>query len=286
MSDQMTIELNDGNKIPVIGFGVFQIPNDGSTKKAVLEALKAGYRHIDTAAAYFNEAEVGEAIRESGIPREEIFVTSKLWLQDHGYEPALKGLDTSLKNLGMDYVDLYLIHQPYGDVPGAWRALEQAQKDGKIRSIGVSNMTPEIWDTFVPQFDTMPAVNQVEYNPLFQQNHLRPILKKHQVTLEAWAPLGQGNKDLLTNKTIVELANKYGKDAGQIILRFEIQEDCIVLPRSVKPERIKSNLDLFDFELTAEEVEQLRALDKGHGTHDPNAEGVGEMLLANYRVHD
>ncbi|MEF2845817.1 MAG: aldo/keto reductase [Eggerthellaceae bacterium] len=286
MSDQMTIELNDGNKIPVIGFGVFQIPNDGSTKKAVLEALKAGYRHIDTAAAYFNEAEVGEAIRESGIPREEIFVTSKLWLQDHGYEPALKGLDTSLKNLGMDYVDLYLIHQPYGDVPGAWRALEQAQKDGKIRSIGVSNMTPEIWDTFVPQFDTMPAVNQVEYNPLFQQNHLRPILKKHQVALEAWAPLGQGNKDLLTNKTIVELANKYGKDAGQIILRFEIQEDCIVLPRSVKPERIKSNLDLFDFELTAEEVEQLRALDKGHGTHDPNAEGVGEMLLANYRVHD
>lgn len=286
MSDQMTIELNDGNKIPVIGFGVFQIPNDGSTKKAVLEALKAGYRHIDTAAAYFNEAEVGEAIRASGIPREEIFVTSKLWLQDHGYEPALKGLDTSLKNLGMDYVDLYLIHQPYGDVPGAWRALEQAQKDGKIRSIGVSNMTPEIWDTFVPQFDTMPAVNQVEYNPLFQQNHLRPILKKHQVALEAWAPLGQGNKDLLTNKTIVELANKYGKDAGQIILRFEIQEDCIVLPRSVKPERIKSNLDLFDFELTAEEVEQLRALDKGHGTHDPNAEGVGEMLLANYRVHD
>lgn len=286
MSDQMTIELNDGNKIPVIGFGVFQIPNDGSTKKAVLEALKAGYRHIDTAAAYFNEAEVGEAIRESGIPREEVFVTSKLWLQDHGYEPALKGLDTSLKNLGMDYVDLYLIHQPYGDVPGAWRALEQAQKDGKIRSIGVSNMTPEIWDTFVPQFDTMPAVNQVEYNPLFQQNHLRPILKKHQVALEAWAPLGQGNKDLLTNKTIVELANKYGKDAGQIILRFEIQEDCIVLPRSVKPERIKSNLDLFDFELTAEEVEQLRALDKGHGTHDPNAEGVGEMLLANYRVHD
>lgn len=286
MSDQMTIELNDGNKIPVIGFGVFQIPNDGSTKKTVLEALKAGYRHIDTAAAYFNEAEVGEAIRESGIPREEIFVTSKLWLQDHGYEPALKGLDTSLKNLGMDYVDLYLIHQPYGDVPGAWRALEQAQKDGKIRSIGVSNMTPEIWDTFVPQFDTMPAVNQVEYNPLFQQNHLRPILKKHQVALEAWAPLGQGNKDLLTNKTIVELANKYGKDAGQIILRFEIQEDCIVLPRSVKPERIKSNLDLFDFELTAEEVEQLRALDKGHGTHDPNAEGVGEMLLANYRVHD
>lgn len=286
MSDQMTIELNDGNKIPVIGFGVFQIPNDGSTKKAVLEALKAGYRHIDTAAAYFNEAEVGEAIRESGIPREEIFVTSKLWLQDHGYEPALKGLDTSLKNLGMDYVDLYLIHQPYGDVPGAWRALEQAQKDGKIRSIGVSNMTPEIWDTFVPQFDMMPAVNQVEYNPLFQQNHLRPILKKHQVALEAWAPLGQGNKDLLTNKTIVELANKYGKDAGQIILRFEIQEDCIVLPRSVKPERIKSNLDLFDFELTAEEVEQLRALDKGHGTHDPNAEGVGEMLLANYRVHD
>lgn len=189
------ILLNDGNQIPVVGFGVFMIPNDGSTYKAVRKALEVGYRHIDTAAAYFNEAEVGKAVKDSRIPRDEIFITSKLWLQDHGYAAAKKGLETTLKNLGMDYIDLYLIHQPYGDVPGAWKALEEAKSDGKIRSIGVSNMTPEIWNQFVPHFDTMPAVNQVECNPHFQQKRLREILDKNNVRLEAWAPLGREIKN-------------------------------------------------------------------------------------------
>ena len=188
------VTLNDGNKIPAVGFGVFLIPNDGATYEAVTQALKAGYRHIDTAAAYFNEAEVGKAVKDSGIPREEIFITSKLWLQDYGYEAAKKGLETSLEKLGLDYVDLYLLHQPYGDVAGAWKALEEAKAEGKIRSIGVSNMTPKIWKEFVPQFATMPAVNQVECNPFFQQKELRALLAENDVKIEAYQPLGHGDE--------------------------------------------------------------------------------------------
>ena len=280
------VTLNDGNRIPAVGFGVFRIPADGPTYEAVRHALQAGYRHIDTAAAYFNEADVGRAVADSGIPRDEIFVTSKLWLQDYGYEAANKGIDTSLSKLGMDYIDLYLLHQPYGDVAGAWKALEDAKAAGKIKSIGVSNMTPRIWNTFVPQFDTLPAVNQVECNPFFQQKALRAILDKDNVKIEAWGPLGQGNSALLTHPVITAIAEKHGRNAGQVILRFELQEGIIVLPKSTNPERIAGNLQLFDFELSDAEMDQLRALDTGKGSHDSEAPGIGEMLLANYKVHD
>ena len=281
-----TIILNDGSKIPAVGFGVFLIPADGPTYDAVRAALDAGYRHIDTAAAYFNEADVGRAVRDSGIPREEIFITSKLWLQDYGYEAAKKGLDTSLEKLGMDYVDLYLLHQPYGDVAGAWKALEEAKAAGEVRSIGVSNMTPKIWKEFVPQFKTLPAVNQVECNPYFQQRELRKLTDAANVRLEAWGPLGQGSSKLLNDPVVVKLAEKYGKDAGQIILRFEVQEGIIVLPKSTKPARIAGNLDIFGFSLTDAEMNEMRALDTGKGRHDPDAPGIGEMLLKNYKVHD
>ena len=280
------VTLNDGNTIPAVGFGVFLIPNDGPTYDAVLSALKAGYRHIDTAAAYFNESDVGKAVRDSGIPREEIFITSKLWLQDYGYEAAKKGLETSLEKLRMDYIDLYLLHQPYGDVAGAWKALEEAKAEGKVKSIGVSNMTPKIWNEFVPQFDTVPAVNQVECNPFFQQKELRALLEKDDVKIEAYQPLGHGNTELLTNPVVTELAEKYGKNAGQVILRFEMQEGFIVLPKSENPERIAGNIEIFDFELSEEEMEKMRALDTGKGGHDPEAPGVAEMLLANYKIHD
>ena len=279
-------KLNDGNFIPAVGFGVFLIPNDGSTYTAVSEALKAGYRHIDTAAAYFNEEEVGRAVKDSGIPRGEIFITSKLWLQDYGYDAAKKGLETSLKKLGSEYIDLYLLHQPYGDVAGAWKALEDAKKEGKLRSIGVSNMSPKIWNKWVPQFDTMPAVNQVECNPYFQQKELRKLTDAANVRIEAWGPLGQGSSKLLNDPVIVKLAEKYGKDAGQIILRFEVQEGIIVLPKSTKPARIASNLDIFGFSLTDAEMDEMRALDTGKGHHDPDVPGIGEMLLKNYKVHD
>ena len=281
-----TITLNDGNKIPSVGFGVFLIPADGPTYDTVLTALKAGYRHIDTAAAYFNEADVGRAVRDSGIPREEIFITSKLWLQDYGYEAAKKGLETSLDKLGLDYVDLYLLHQPYGDVAGAWKALEEAKAAGKIKSIGVSNMTPKIWKEFVPQFKTIPAVNQVECNPFFQQRELRELLAGDDVKTEAYQPLGHGDASLLSHPTITKLAEKYGKNAGQVILRFEVQDGLIVLPKSTNPERIAGNLEIFDFALTEDEMDALRALDTGKGHHDPEAPGVAEMLLQNYKIHD
>lgn len=282
----ISITLNDGNKIPAVGFGVFLIPADGPTYDAVLTALKAGYRHIDTAAAYFNEADVGRAVRDSGIPREEIFITSKLWLQDYGYKAAKKGLETSLEKLGMDYVDLYLLHQPYGDVAGAWKALEEAKAAGKIRSIGVSNMTPRIWKEFVPQFETIPAVNQVECHPFFQQRELRELLAGDDVKIEAYQPLGHGDASLLSHPAITKLAEKYGKNAGQVILRFEVQDGLIVLPKSTHPERIAGNLDIFDFALTEDEMDALRALDTGKGHHDPEAPGVAEMLLQNYKIHD
>jgi len=285
MTTTPTITLNDGNKIPAIGFGTFQIPSDGTTYEAVKQALAVGYRHIDTAVAYFNEAEVGRAIKDSGIPRDQIWVTSKLWLQDFGFEAAAKAIDVSLKKLGLDYIDLYLIHQPYGDVPGAWRAMEAAKAAGKIRSIGVSNMTPKIWQQFVPQFESMPSVDQVEFNPYFQQKELRRLLAEHDVKLEAWAPLGQGNQALLNDPVITALAKKYHKDAGQIILRFENQNDVIVFPKSVHASRIKSNLAIFDFELTDDELAQIRALDTNKGRHDPDAPGVKDMLLAAFDVH-
>ena len=282
----MRFTLNDGNTIPAIGFGVFMIPNDGPTYDAVLQALKAGYRHIDTAAAYFNEEDVGKAIRDSGIPREEIFVTSKLWLQDHGYEQAKVGIARSLCKLDMGYIDLYLIHQPYGDVPGAWKALEEAKAEGKLKSIGVSNMSPTIWKKFVPGFETKPAVNQVEFNPLYQEKEIRTLMAETNTLLEAWYPLGHGDASLLSNPTIKALADKYGKNAGQIILRFEVQDGVITLPKSTNPERIRTNLDIFDFELTGDEMNKIRAMDTGKGSHDPDAPGVEQMLRSAFVIED
>ena len=281
-----TITLNDGIQIPAVGFGTFLIPPDGSTYTAVLEALKAGYRHIDTATAYYNEEEVGKAVRDSGIPREEVFITSKLWVSHFGYERAKIGIDRSLKKLGMNYMDLYLLHQPYGDVAGAWKALEEAKQAGKIRSIGVSNMTPKIWNAYVPQFSVMPSVNQIECNPYAQQKAIREIMSVSGVKVECWGPLGQGSKELLTNAQITTIGEKYGKNVGQVILRFEVQEGMIVLPKSTNPERIKSNLDIFDFTLTEDEMNIMRSLDTGKTKHDPDAPGVGEYLINNYPIED
>jgi len=278
------IKLNDGIEIPTIGFGTFLIPPDGSTYRAVREALEVGYRHIDTATAYENEEEVGRAVRDSGIPREDVFITSKLWLSQFG-DPQ-KGVERSLKKLNMDYIDLYLIHQPYGNVPGAWRGLEKAKVDGKLRSIGVSNMSPKIWNAFIPQFETLPSINQIECNPFAQQTEIRRLMAQDDVRVECWGPLGQGNKDLLTNETLRLIGEKYGKNIGQVILRFETQEGMIVLPKSVHPERIKSNLDIFDFTLTEDEMNAIRALDTDNPSHDPDAPGRGEYLSRKFTIED
>lgn len=279
------ITLNDGNEIPSVGFGVFRVDCGRPTFDATLKALEVGYRHIDTATAYYNEADVGAAVRASDIPREEIWVTSKLWPQDYGYKQAKWGIDRSLAKLGLDYIDLYLLHQPYGDVVGAWRALEEAKDAGKIRSIGVSNMNINLWKRYVSQFETIPAVNQVQCNPLNQQRELRATLAKVDVVLEAWGPLGQGNSDLLANPVLTRIAEEHGKNVGQVMLRWARQRGIVTLPKSTNPERIASNLQIFDFELTEAEMDAIRALDTGRG-HDPEAPGLGEMLLKNYPVHD
>lgn len=279
-----TVKLNNGVEMPTLVFGVFQVPDLSQAEQAVTDALETGYRLIDTAVAYQNEEAVGKAIKDSDIPRDQIWVTSKLWLQDYAYEEAKKAIDLSLKKLSLDYVDLYLVHQPYGKVDEAWQAMEEAQEAGKIRPIGVSNMTPKLWKKFVPDFDVMPAVNQVEFNPYFQQKELRQIMAKNGVALEAWAPLGQGNAELFHKPVITKMAKKYGKDAGQIILRFEHQEGVTVFPKSVHEARIKSNMKIFDFELNSAEMDQMRALDKGKGMHNPDAPGVEEML-SQYDVH-
>ncbi len=277
--------MNDGVKIPKVGFGTFQIPADGSAYRTVREALAAGYRHIDTAAAYFNEEEVGRAIKDSGILREEIFLTTKLWLQDYGYEQGKKGIERSLRHLGT-YIDLMLIHQPYGDVVGAWKAMEEYKQAEDIRSLGVSNMTPSLWRKLAPELASIPSVNQVEFNPYYQQKEIRELMAKDKVDLEAWAPLGRGSKELFAEPVLTRLAEKYHKDAGQIILRFEVQEGCIALPHSTKPKRMRTNLEIFDFELTEDEMDSIRRLDKGHGTHNPDAPGVEEKLRKAFVIKD
>lgn len=280
-----TFKLSDGNEIPSLGFGVFLVPNNGPTYDGVLEALKAGYRLIDTAAAYMNETDVGKAVKDSGIPREEIFLTSKLWLQDYGYEAAKKGIETSLRNLDTDYLDLYLLHQPYGDVAGAWKALEEAKAAGKIRSIGVSNMTPKLLRRFLPQMETLPAVNQVECNPLFQQKELRTFMKDYGIVTEAWYPLGHGNKELLANPVLTALAEKYHKDVGQIILRWHVQEGIVALPKATNPAHIRGNIGIFDFCLTDAEMAQIRTLDTGKGTHNPE-DAATAASLQSLKIHD
>lgn len=279
-----TFKLNNKEHIPAVGFGVFMIPNDGPTYEATLAALTAGYRHIDTAAGYMNEHDVGKAIRDSGIDRSELFITSKLWLQDYGYEQAKKGIATSLQNLGLDYIDLYLLHQPYGAYLASWKALEEAVEDGKIKSIGISNVTVNLWHAFKDGMKVMPAVNQVEFNPFVQQKELRSVMEEHNIRLEAWYPLGHGNEALLSHPVIMELAQNYHKNTGQIILRWIYQEGVISLPKSTNLKRMRGNLEIFDFELTEEEMKRIQALDTGKPSHDPE-DSENEKRLMNLLIH-
>lgn len=280
-----TMKLNNGQEIPAQGFGVFMVENNGPCEDAVTKALAAGYRLLDTAAAYFNETDVGKAIKSSGIPREEIFVTSKLWLQDYGYEAAKKGIDDSLTKLGLDYMDLYLLHQPYGDTAGAWKALEEAVRAGKIKSIGVSNHTVKLLSDLIPKMEILPAVNQMECNPFFQQKELRKYMEQYGIRLEAWYPLGHADKELLSDVRLSEIAEKYGKSVVQVILRWHLQEGIVAIPKATSMEHIRENLDVSDFMLTDDEMAQIWEMDKGVGTHDPEDMGNAERLSA-LKVHD
>ena len=262
MTNVPTIKLNDGNEMPTLGFGVFQVTDQAQAEQAVTDALNTGYRLIDTAAAYQNEEAVGRAIAKSSVKREDIFVTSKLWVSDFSYERAKAGIDASLQRLGLDYLDLYLLHQPYGDTMGAWRALEEAQKAGKIKSIGVSNFYADQLENLLLTMPVKPAVNQIEVNPWYQQTDEVAAVQAEGVRVEAWAPFAEGKHDIFTNETIAKIAAKYGKGNGQVILRWLLQRGITVIPKSVHQERMAQNIDVFDFELTDDEMKTIASLDK------------------------
>lgn len=257
-----TVKLNDGVEMPTLGFGVFQVPDLNQAEQAVTDALNTGYRLIDTAAAYQNEEAVGNAIAKSSVKREDIFVTSKLWVSDFNYERAKQGIDISLQKLGLDYIDLYLLHQPYGDTMGAWRALEEAQKAGKIRSIGVSNFYADQLKDLELTEPVKPAVNQIEVNPWYQQDQEVKFAQGEDIRVEAWAPFAEGKHDIFTNETIAKIAAKYGKSNGQVILRWLLQRGITVIPKSVHQKRMAENIDVFDFELSADDMKAMASLDK------------------------
>lgn len=249
--------------MPTLGFGVFQISNLKQAEQSVTDALNTGYRLIDTAAAYQNEVAVGNAIKNSSVKREDVFVTSKLWVADFNYQRAKAGIDTSLQKLGLDYMDLYLLHQPYGDTMGAWRALEEAQREGKIRAIGVSNFYSDQLKDLELTMPVKPAVNQIEVNPWYQQTREVKFNQEEDVHVEAWAPFAEGKHNIFSNETIAAIAEKYGKSNGQVILRWLLQRGIIVIPKSVHQQRMAENIDVFDFELNTDEMKTMATLDKG-----------------------
>lgn len=257
------VELNNGVKMPQLGFGVFQIPDLKECEQAVLDAIDSGYRLIDTAAAYHNEEAVGAAIKKSGVAREKLFITSKLlWVSDASYERAKKGIETSLNKLGLDYIDLYLLHQPYGDVIGAWKALEEAYHAGKIRAIGVSNFYADQLKNLILTCDVKPVINQIEVNPWYQQKQEIKLNQAEDVRVEAWAPFAEEKHNIFQNEVLAEIGQKYGKANGQVILRWLMQRGIVVIPKSVHKNRMEENFDVFDFELSDENMQTIAKLDK------------------------
>ena len=256
--------LRNGVTMPLEGFGVFQIPEAAVCEQAVLDALDTGYRLIDTAAAYFNEEAVGAALRKSGIPREELFITTKLWIQDAGYENAKQAFQTSLDKLGLDYLDLYLIHQPFGDYYGSWRAMEELYEAGKIRAIGVCNFYPERLTDLACNARIQPMVNQVELHPFFQQEKALKTMRQYGVHPEAWGPFAEGTHGIFTHPVLTRIGDKYGKTAAQVALRWNVQRGVTVIPKSVHRERMEQNLDIWDFALADEDMAAIAKLDIGH----------------------
>ena len=255
------VKLNNGVEMPILGFGVYQIPKE-ETKKCVLDAIKVGYRAIDTAQSYFNESEVGDAIVESGIPRSEFFITTKIWIDNYGYEKCKVSVEESLRKLKTDYIDLVLLHQPFSDYYGAYRALEDLYHEGKIKAIGVSNFYPDrLSDMCLFGREVVPAVNQVETNPMNQQIKAQEVMKKYGVAIEAWAPFGEGKNGMFTNETLVNIGKKYGKTSAQVILRWLIGRGVIIACKSTHIERMEENFNVFDFELSDEDMEEIRKLD-------------------------
>jgi diketogulonate reductase-like aldo/keto reductase len=256
------VKLNNGVEMPILGFGVYQVPDAAECEKAVLTALEAGYRSIDTAAAYGNEEAVGTALKKSGIARKDLFITTKLWVADAGYEKAKKAFEVSLNKLQLDYLDLYLIHQPYSDVHGAWRAMEELYEAGKIRAIGVSNFLPDRVMDIIVFNKIVPAVNQIETHPFHQQIETQKFLQENKVQQESWGPFAEGKNNLFSNELLAAIGKKYNKSIAQVVLRWMIQRNIVVIPKSITPARVIQNFDVFDFELSEADMEQIKSLDE------------------------
>ena len=268
-----TITLNNGVKMPAIGYGVFRMKDPAECEEAVVQAIQSGYRLIDTAAAYENEEAVGRAIRRCGVPREELFITTKLWITDTSYEGAKRGFARSMERLGLDYVDLYLIHQPYNDYYGAWRALEELYAEGKAHSIGVDNFTQDKLADFLFWNKVKPAVNLVECNAFFQREDDRLYMESKNIQMQAWSPLAAGQGKLFENETLCAIANTHNKSVAQVVLRWLVQRNIVPLVKSANPQRMKENLDIFDFALTDAEMQQIAALDTGRTAFSPRTTG-------------
>ena len=281
-----TVKLNNGVEMPLEGFGVFQVPDPAVCEQAVLDAIATGYRLIDTAAAYMNEEAVGKAIAKCGVPREELFITTKLWVQDASYEGAKKAIETSLQKLGLDYIDLYLLHQPMGDYIGAYRAMEEAYKEGKLKAIGVCNFYPNRLADLCETVEVKPAVNQVELHPFFQQENALALMKQYGVHPEAWGPFAEGNHGIFTHPVLSAIGQKYGKSAAQVALRWNVQRGVTVIPKSVHKERMEQNLAIWDFQLSDEDMAEIAGLDIGHSEIVDHSDPKFVQMLHQMKIHE
>ena len=279
------VRLNNGVMMPAIGFGVYEVPVN-ETEKAVNEALETGYRMIDTASSYFNEKEVGDAIRHSGIKREELFVTTKLWVQDYEYDDALRAFDLSMEKLGLDYLDLYLLHKPYGNYYAAWRACERLYKEGRIRAIGVTSFSNERLQDLFLHNEVKPAVNQIETNPFFQQQAAGRFLQCEGIQHEAWAPFAEGQNDIWNNPVLKAIADKHGRTVGQVVLRWLNQRNVVVIPKTVRKERMAENLAIFDFTLTDGEMQAIAGLDTGKSPIYDDMDLGTTKWIGTHKIHE
>lgn len=280
------VTLNNGVRMPIEGYGVFQIQDPDQCEQCVSDALEVGYRLFDTASSYFNEEAVGNAIRKSGISREEVFVTTKLWVQDTGYENTLKAFERSLRKLGLDYLDLYLIHQPFGDYYDSWKAMEKLLKEGRIRAIGVCNFSQDrLVDLFMNN-EITPAINQIEIHPFYQQQSAINIMKEYQVQPEAWGPLSEGQKNIFKNKVLERVGNKYNKSVAQVILRWHIQRGVVVIPKTVHKERMIENRGIWDFELSEKDMRTISAMDIGYSEIINHNSACTAKWLNEWKIHE
>lgn len=279
-----TVKLNNGVEMPILGFGVFQIPDAAECEKVVLEAIESGYRLIDTAASYMNETAVGTAIKKSGVPREEFFVTTKIWVQDVGYEKTMKAFEKSLQKLQLEYLDLYLIHQPYGDIFGSWRAMQELYNQGKIRAIGVANFHPDRVMDLIVNSGFTPAVNQIETHPFLQQTETQQFLQENNVQIQSWGPFAEGKNNIFQNEVLLSISEKYNKSVAQVILRWLTQRGVVVIPKSVRKERMTENFNIFNFELSNDDLQSIALLDTNESLFFDHRNPQMVKNLSEYRI--